>query len=101
MDYTLLAQVLTWLFSGPGAGVITFYLMEKIPELAKLSSEAKRYVSLAMASVLAMGAFAGAVGLGYEAAPQSAQAWIEALFAVAFVSTGLSQVLHGRSKLRS
>ena len=48
-----------------------------------------------------MGAYAASVGLGYQPEPVSQQAWVEALFAVAFVATGLSQVIHGRAKLRA
>ena len=74
--------------------------MEKVPELRDLSSEAKRYASIIIAAVLSMAAFTCSVALGYSPQPESQQAWAEALFAVAFVATGLSQVIHGRVKLR-
>lgn len=98
IDPALLSETFKWLMSA-GAGTVTFFVMEKVPELARLSSEAKRYLSIVMSAAIAMGAFAGSVGLGYEPQPASTQAWIEALFAVAFVASGLSQVIHGKAVL--
>ena len=99
MDIGLLAQVLAWVASAPGAGALTFWLMEKVPEDV-LSSEEKRYVSLTLAAIISMAAFACSVALGYLPQPANNQAWVESLFAVAWVATGLSQVMHGRAKLR-
>jgi len=98
VDATLLYQALIWL-SSAGAGAATFFLMERVPALARLKSEHKRYVSIALSGGIAMIAFAGAVGLGYEPTPQTAQAWVEALFAVAFVASGASQIIHGKAVL--
>ena len=98
IDTSLLSQLLKWLMSA-GAGAAAFFIMEKVPELARLPSEAKRYVSIALSAGLAMAAFTAGVGLGYEPTPATAQAWVEALFAVGFVASGLSQVIHGRAKL--
>ena len=95
-----LALVLTWLFSGPGAGAAAYFLMEKIPFLIDLTSELKRYVSMALAAVIAMAAFSVAVGLEYQPAPADWKAWVEALFSVAGVAIGVGQVIHGRLKLR-
>lgn len=100
VDSTLLSQVLTWLVSSGGAGVAAYFLMEKVRLLAALAPEPKRYVSLALAAVIAMAAFSASVGLGYAPVPSGAQAWGEALFAVAFVATNLGQIIHGRAKLR-
>ena len=86
--------------SAPGAGALTFWLMEKVPELRDLPSEGKRYASIIIAAVLSMAAYTASVALGYQPQPESQQAWVEVLFAVAFVATGLSQVIHGRAKLR-
>ena len=100
-DITVLAAVLTWLVSAPGAGLASYFLMEKIPALAALSAELKRYASLALAALLAMAVFSAGVGLGYAAMPADVQGWGEALFAVAFVASGLGQTIHGRVKLRT
>jgi hypothetical protein len=95
-----LAVALSWLFSGPGAGIAAYFLMEKIPFLISLSAELKRYVSLFLAAMIAMGAFAIAVSLGYQPLPIGWKGWLEALFAVAGVAIGIGQVIHGRAKLK-
>ena len=100
VDPTLLAQALAWLVSGGGAGVAAYFLMEKVKLLAALESEAKRYVAIGLSAAIAMLAFTAAVFLSYYPQPQTVQAWLEALFAVAFVGVGLSQTIHGRVKLR-
>jgi len=99
VDPTLLQQVLFYLI-GPGAGVVTFALMERFAPDG-WSSEIKRYASLALAAILAMGAFAASVGLTYLPQPETVQAWCEALFAVAGLAIGLSQGIHGRARLRN
>lgn len=101
VDTSLLSQVLTWFVSGGGAGIVAYFLMEKVRPLAELTSELKRYVSLFLAAVLAMAAFALAVGLRYVESPSTIQSWAEALFAVAFIATNLGQIIHGRKRLRS
>ena len=100
VDSTLLFLFLTYMVEGGGAGVLTYFLMEKARFLAALTAEGKRYASIAIAAILAMAFFVFAVGLQYHPRPETAQAWLEALFAVAFMATGLSQILHGRLKLR-
>jgi hypothetical protein len=92
-------QFLFWLAGGIGAGAVTYYLFENVPQLADLAPKLKRYGSLALSAVVAMAAFAAAVGLGYFDAPVGAQGWLEALFAVGFVAVGGSQVIHGSRKL--
>ena len=100
IDATLLAQFLKLVVEGGLAGVGAFFLMEKVRLLVGLNSDVKRYVSLAITATLGMLAFGAAVGLSYQPQPASAQAWLEALFAVAFISTNTSQVIHGYAKLR-
>ena len=99
IDPTLLKQILFYLI-GPGAGVVTFWLMDRYAPDG-WTSEIKRYVALALAAVLAMGAYAASVGLTYLPQPETVQSWIEALFAVAGVSIGLSQGIHGFARLRN
>jgi len=100
IDTTLLQQVLSWVVAGGGAGIVTYFAMENWVPDDLLSHEGKRYLSLALAAVLAMAAFSLSVLLGYQPDPTTVQGWAESLFAVAFVATGLSQVIHGRMKLR-
>jgi len=100
VDSTMLFLFLIWVVEGGGAGVVAYYLMEKVKQLANLNPEVKRYVSLAAAAVLAMAAFVVTVFLGYTPQPADAQGWLESLFAVAFLATNLSQIIHGRKQLR-
>ncbi len=93
-----LSEFLLWLVSGGGAGIVAYWLMERIGKNIA-SSEIKRYLSLALAAGLAMLAYYGQTFLGYVATPETAQAWLEALFSVAAVAIGLSQAVHGRIKL--
>ena len=103
VDIGILAAVLSWLVAGPGAGALAFYVLERLPRFQAMQPEYKRYVSLTATAILAMAAFTAAVGLGYHAAPSGrdaepadVQGWLEALFAVAFVATGLGQIIHGK-----
>jgi hypothetical protein len=100
IDFTLLKEILIWIVTGGGAGTLAFFLIDRVPVLARLGSERKRYVSLALAAILAMGATIGAIALGYTPQPGDVKGWIETLFAVAFVAVSASQVIHGRVSLR-
>lgn len=100
-----LKEFLIWLTSGSGAGVAAYALvgplvatLEKLTQFA-LTSKAKRYLSLALAGVVASGAYWGTAALGYVVAPVGAQAWLEALFSVVAVAIGLSQAIHGARNL--
>lgn len=97
----LLLKILQWCVAGGGAGVLSYWLMEKVTWLTQRKAEHKRYWSVALSAVLGAGAYAVAVGLNYQADPVSAQGWLEALVAAAGVATGLSQIIHGRRKLRA
>jgi len=90
---------LVWIIGGTGSGAITYWLMEHLP-LANWTSEAKRYLALALSAALACSAFAASVGLGYRNDPGTAQAWFEALFAVAFVAVTSGQMIHARKRLK-
>jgi len=96
-----LFMMLQWFVAGGGAGIVSYWLMEKVPQLKGLAAEYKRYASVALSAVLAMAAYALAVGLNYQTSPGDLQGWLEALFAAASVAVGLSQIIHGRRKLRA
>ena len=96
-----LYKILLWFVTGGGSGAISYWLMEHVPWLTYLKAEYKRYVSVALSAFLAMAAYAAAVGLNYQASPGDMQGWLEALFAAASVAMGLSQIIHGRRKLRA
>jgi hypothetical protein len=94
-----LKDFLVWVLT-PGAGVLAYWLMENVPALVNLDAKLKRFAAFGISALLGILAFLAMVGMGYEAVPVDWRAWVEALFAVAAVAGGLSQVLHGLLKLR-
>ena len=97
MDASLSA-VLTWVLSG-GSGVLSYFLMEKVKQLAALNPEPKRYVALGISAAVAVLAYLAQMGMGYATVPVDTKAWIESIFAVVGVACGVGQVLHARVKL--
>ena len=95
-----LQDFLVWIISGGGVGIIAYWLMERIGERANLSAEWKRYLSLLLAALVAVAAYGGSVAIGYEPQPETVAAWIEGVFAVIAVAVGLSQAIHGFTRLR-
>ena len=83
-----------------GSGAVVFWLMEHVPWLAGLRADYKRYASLALSALLPMLAWAAMVALGYAAAPETWQGWVERLFALAAGAVFVSQGLHGALRLR-
>lgn len=94
-----LPEFLLWIVGGGGAAIVAYWLMERLP-LSGLSSEVRRYVSLALSCALAWAAFGLSVVMSYSESPTTLQAWAEQLFAIAFVVVTGSQMLHGRLGLR-
>ena len=99
IDNTMLNQVLVWIVGGGGAAALTYYIFENVKKLDTLTPLYKRFASLVVAAVLAVGAYAASVGLAYVVTPVGWQGWLEALFAVAFVAVFGSQGIHGARKL--
>lgn len=96
-----LNELLAWVISGGGAGVLAYWLAAHWDWLQEQSAEVKRYVTLAGASLLGMLAYGASVAMLYVAAPVDARGWIEALFSVAALAVIGSQALHGRRELRA
>jgi len=94
-----LKDFLVWVLT-PGAGVLAYWLMENVQFLVDLEARLKRFVAFGLSAVLGILAFLAMVGMGYQAVPVDWRAWVEALFGVAAVAGGLSQILHGLLKLR-
>ena len=92
-------EILVWLISGGGAGVLTFWLMDHVPALVRLPADRKRYASLALAMVLPVMAWLVMVGMGYVAAPATSQAWVEQIFSLAAGALLVSQGMHGALRL--
>ena len=93
-----LLEFLTWALT-PGAGVLAFWLLENVAALAALEPKLKRLVAFGLSALIAVLAFLAMVGMGYTPSPENWRAWVEALFGVAAVAAGLSQILHGLLKL--
>lgn len=94
-----LREFLSLLVSG-GAGAVVFWLMERVPFLAELRPDHKRYASLGVAIVLPVVAWLAMVGLGYQVPPESWQGWVERVFALAAGAIVVSQGVHGALRLR-
>jgi hypothetical protein len=96
-----LQEFLIWIISGGGSGVIAYWLLERIGERVNIDAEIKRYLSLVLAGLVALGAYMAGIGIGYEPQPDTARAWVEAIFSVIAVAIGLSQAIHGALRLRN
>jgi hypothetical protein len=99
MDRELLAKVLTWIVSGGGGSVVTYWLMEKVGFLAALTPKWKRRASFAIAAVLPLLAWGASIGMGYNPVPESIVAGIEEAAAIFGLAFGVSQIIHGERKL--
>ena len=92
-------ELLAWLVSGGGAGIIAYWRIGVIPALEGLVSEAKRYVAFALTAALAVGAWYVTIVLQYTPQPETTKAWIEAVFSVIAVALGINQIIHARRVL--
>ena len=99
MDTILLKDFLFWIAGGVGSGAAAFWLFENIGFLSGLTPKPKRFWSLVVSAALAMLAYAASVVLGYSPTPADAQAWLQELFAIAFVAVNGSQLIHGALRL--
>ena len=94
-----LSELLAWLVSGGGAGVIAYWLLGVIPAFEELAAEAKRYVAFALTAALAVGAWYVTILLQCTPQPETAKAWIEAVFSVIAVALGVNQIIHAKRVL--
>ena len=94
-----LIAFLIWLLSGGGAAWVAYKLMEIVPFLVNLVPRDKRYVSLALAGVVAMIAQAAAVGIGITPTPADWLGWVTLLFSAASLAVIGSQAKHGQANL--
>jgi hypothetical protein len=95
-----LKQFVIWILTGGGAGFIAYALVESVPFLKALAADYKRYVSLALISVLSGGTWALTIWLGWTAMPATPQAWLESVFSVVATALLTAKTVHGFRDLR-
>lgn len=93
-------DLLTQLVSGGLAGALAWKLIERVPALAKLEDDLKRYVAMAMTALLGAAAYAASVAMLYDAMPVDWRGWIEGLVGSALAAYLASQSLHAATALR-
>jgi len=99
-EQSLLVQVLLFLIYSGGAGVVSYAIMENVKALASIpNSWHKRLVSYGISMALGMGAYAFLVWLGTKPTPVNAQMWVDSLLSAGLAAMGISQLIHGASKL--
>lgn len=100
MEALSLGEAIAWVLSGGGAGIISFFLMDKVKFLAELASDYKRYASIGLTGLLALAAWGAGMGMQYLNVPVDWRGWIEAAFSVIAVALVTSQTIHGATALR-
>ena len=100
MEALSLGEAIAWVLSGGGAGVIAFFLMEKVRFLADLGSDYKRYASILLTGVLALAAWGAGMGMQYLTVPADWRGWVEAAFSTIAVALVTAQTIHGATALR-
>ena len=96
-----LREVLRWVVSGGGAGVLAYYIIARIKWPAEYPSERKRWITLAVTFGLADISFVLMTLVGYEAIPLTALEWVEHLWLVGTTAFGLAQMIHATIDLRA
>lgn len=100
MEAITLQEALAWVISGGGAGVIAWFLMDKIEFLKTLGPDYKRYASLALTALLAVAGWLASIGMAYVVPPETWRGWVESVFSVIAVALLVSQGVHGAINLR-
>ena len=94
-----LIEVLAWLVSEGGAVTAAYKLVERVPKLAALAPEPKRYAALSIAGGFAAVIYALTVALGLSPVPVGWQAWVVTLLNTALTAAVAGQVVHARAVL--
>jgi hypothetical protein len=96
-----LKEVLRWIVSGGGSGIIVYLVMAKIKWPETFPSEAKRYITIASTFVLAAICYALLVWAGYDPVPQNGLEWVEHLWLVGTTAFGLAEMIHATIDLKA
>ncbi|MEN6547032.1 MAG: hypothetical protein ABFE07_13430 [Armatimonadia bacterium] len=103
-----IGEFLAWLVGSGGIGWLCSQLIDWLrdhwfafaalrPDLLRLASFG---ITALVATLLGAGAIWLSAWLGYDAAPGTAQAWVERLFAIASAAIIAGQVRHGEMALK-
>ena len=103
-----IGEFLAWLVGSGGIGWLCSQLIDWLRDhwfaFAALRPDLLRIASFGITALVATLLGAGAIWLsawlGYDAAPGTAQAWVERLFAIASAAIIAGQVRHGEVALR-
>lgn len=100
MEGFTLVQAVAWLLTGGGAGIVAFWLMNKVGFLKDLAPDYKRYASIILVMVIAGLVWGFGMIIGYIQVPGVWQVWLEDAFAMMFIALSTSQAFHGATSLR-
>ena len=103
-----IGEFLAWLVGSGGIGWVCSQLIDWLRdhwlEFAALRPDLLRLASFGITGLVSVALGAGAIWLsawlGYDAAPGTAQQWVERLFAIASAAIIAGQVRHGEVALR-
>jgi hypothetical protein len=94
-----LKEAIAWVLSQGGAGMVAFWIVEKIIS-NNWRADHKRYIAFVLTAAIACGSFYFATVMGYMPTPQTWRGWIEQLFQAASGAILVSQVAHAAIVLR-
>lgn len=99
LDMSLTAKILIWLITGGGAGVVAFWIWDKIEKASEKARGfggcIKRWVILGIGAIISVLAFLCLAWFGLVALPSSPQAWVNTIIAVVGLAYVSSQQAHG------
>lgn len=87
-----LEAFLLWIVT-PGAGIIALWIAAKVKAISELPDDTERLVTAAIAAAIGIVGYLAQVGMLYAPAPENWREWVEAIFSVAFIAAGLSDVI--------
>jgi hypothetical protein len=92
-----LQTLLVWLTT-TGAGLVAWWIVDRIIWKYQTSDEIKRYVALAISGAIALAAWDMEIAMLYQPAPADWRAWVEQGVSILFTAFGVSQLAHARAK---
>lgn len=100
MDEITLLALIGWILTNGGAGVLTYFVMDKIRWFKDMDADYKRYWSVGIAALIAAAAWGIGMLMTYYPVPADWRAWVETAFATIGIAVVASQLTHGATDLR-